>query len=133
MGQRFRAPADRPLRPFRPPMAGEAGPVPRGGLWCRPEPERCPGWFHGLVDHGQELVGQGVQVELLAQAGGEPLDGGRGIVAAPVEPSVHDRLDAAADRLEQAAVARVAPALECSRRFTTAMFRPERPEIVTAA
>jgi hypothetical protein len=56
---------------------------------------------HGLVDHPQELIGQRVQVELLAQAGGEPLDGGRGVVAAPVESSVHDCLDAVAGRLEQ--------------------------------
>ena len=40
------------------------------------------GWLHGLVDHGQDLGGQGVQVDLVAQAGAERLDHPAGVVAA---------------------------------------------------
>jgi hypothetical protein len=46
------------LRPWRPSESQETSdPGP---------PERCAGWFHGLVDYRQKFGGQGVQVELLA-------------------------------------------------------------------
>ena len=35
------------------------------------QPQRGPGGLHGLVDHGQQLAGQGGQVDLVAQAGAE--------------------------------------------------------------
>jgi hypothetical protein len=54
-----------------------------------------------LVDHGQQLGPQGVQVDLVPQAGAEGGDGLGGVVAAPVEAAVHGGLDAAAGRLEQ--------------------------------
>jgi hypothetical protein len=34
----------------------------------RSQPERRPGWLHGLVNHGQQLAGQGGQVDLVAEA-----------------------------------------------------------------
>jgi hypothetical protein len=48
----------------------------------------------------EQLGRQRVQVELLAQARAEGLDGPGRVVAAPVEASVHGVLDAAAGRLE---------------------------------
>ena len=48
-----------------------------------------------------QLGRQGVEVDLVAEAGVERLDRAGGVVAAPVEAPVHGLLDAAADRLEQ--------------------------------
>src|SRR6266536_6158070 len=67
----------------------------------RSKPQRRLGRLHGLVDYGQQLAGQGVQVDLLAQPGAEPLDGLGGVVAAPVEAPVDRLLDAVAGRLER--------------------------------
>ena len=39
------------------------------------QPQRCRGWLHGLVDHGQQLRVQGGQIELVAEAGAEGVDG----------------------------------------------------------
>src|SRR6266511_1107043 len=49
------------------------------------QPQRRPGGLHGLVDDGQQLGGQGVQVDLLAEAAAEGGDGLGGVVAAAVE------------------------------------------------
>jgi hypothetical protein len=49
----------------------------------------------------EQLSRQVVQVHLLAQLTAERLDGGGGVVAAPVEAPVHGLLDTAAGRLEQ--------------------------------
>jgi hypothetical protein len=43
--------------------------------------------LHRLVNHGQQLGGQGVQVDLVAEPGGELLHGSRGVIAAAVEAS----------------------------------------------
>jgi hypothetical protein len=40
------------------------------------------GWLHCLVGHGQQLAGQGVQVDLVAQAGAERGDNLGGPVGA---------------------------------------------------
>src|SRR5215217_1810845 len=65
-----------------------------------PQPQRGPGRLHGPVDHGQQLAVQGVQVDLVAEAGREVLDGPGGVVAAAVEAPVDHGLDAAAQGLE---------------------------------
>jgi hypothetical protein len=54
-----------------------------------------------LIDYRQQLGGEAVQVDLLAQPGAEPRDRLAGVVAAPVEAPVHRPLDAPAGRLEQ--------------------------------
>jgi hypothetical protein len=64
------------------------------------EATRTPGRLHGLVDHGQQFGVQGVQVDLAAEADAERLDGLGGVVPAAVEATIHDLLDAAADRPE---------------------------------
>ena len=73
------------------------------------KPQRDPGRLHRLVNHRQQLGGEGIEVNLLAQPGGERLDRVGRVVSAPVEAAVNHLLDAAAGRLEQAA-ARVAAA-----------------------
>src|SRR6266545_4687737 len=60
---------------------------------------RGSGWSG--YDHGQQLGGQGVQVDLLAQPGTEYLDGPAGVVTASVEAPVDRPLDVAAGRLER--------------------------------
>src|SRR6266542_6733461 len=59
----------------------------RLGPWLA-QPQRCLGGLHRLVDHGEQLCGQRVQVDLLAQAGNERLNGAGRVVAAPVEAPV---------------------------------------------
>jgi hypothetical protein len=54
--------------------------------------------LHGLVDYGQQLDGEGVEVDLLAQMLVEHCDLLGGVVVAAVEPPVHGLLDAAAGR-----------------------------------
>jgi hypothetical protein len=48
-----------------------------------------------------ELGHEGIEVDLVAQAGAERLDGLGGVVAAPVEALIHGALDATAGRLQQ--------------------------------
>jgi hypothetical protein len=55
------------------------------------KPQRRRGRLHGLVDHGQRLGPQHVQVHLIAQVSAERLDSPGRIVAAAVEAPV-DRL-----------------------------------------
>jgi hypothetical protein len=69
------------------------------GRW--PKPERRRGRLHGLVRHGEEFGRDRVQVDLIAQAGAECLDGLSRVVPAAVEAPIHRLLDAAAGRLEQ--------------------------------
>ena len=69
------APLERAVTESRSPPAEEA--VSRRPVGCasrslRSQPERRPGWLHGLVDHGQQFAGQGGQVELVAETGREP-------------------------------------------------------------
>ena len=66
--------------------------------------------MHGVVDHGQQLAVEGVQVDLVAQAQGEAVHGAGGVVAAPVEAPVDQALDPAAQGWNRAAAARVAAA-----------------------
>ena len=82
-------------RPWRP------GSCARGAGWGRSKPQRGLGRLHGLVDDRQQLTAEGVEVDLIAQAGRERLDGLGGVVLAAVEAPIHHRLDAAAGRLEQ--------------------------------
>jgi hypothetical protein len=49
----------------------------------------------------QQLSRHGVQIDLVPQPGPKRLDHLGGVVATPVEPSVHGLLDAAAGRVEQ--------------------------------
>ncbi len=64
----------------------------------RAEPQRRLGRLHGLVDHGQQLAPEGVQVDLVAEAGREPLHGPGGVIAAAVEAPVDQVLDPPAQR-----------------------------------
>ena len=64
------------------------------------KPQRHLGRLHGLIDHGQQLDGQGVEVDLLVQPIAERGDPLGGVVAASVEAAVDRVLDAAAGRLE---------------------------------
>jgi hypothetical protein len=74
------------------------------------QPQPHPGRLDGLVDHGQQLALESVQVDLLAQVGGEAGHGAGGVEAAPVEAAVDQVLDPAAQRGNAAAAAKVAPA-----------------------
>jgi hypothetical protein len=56
--------------------------------------------LHGLVNHGEQLGLQRSSVDLIAQAGGEPLHGAGGVIAAAVGAPVDQVLDPAAQRLE---------------------------------
>src|SRR5215218_2107381 len=73
------------------PGAGLLGPEPQGGA----------GGLHGVVDHGPQLGVEGVQIQLVPQAGREPLHSPDRVVAAAVEAAVDQVLDPAAQRLEQ--------------------------------
>src|SRR5512133_1242654 len=63
----------------------------RGGA----QPQRHRRWFHGLVDHGQELGRERVQVDLFPEPSAERLDGLGRVVAAAVEAPVDRLLNAA--------------------------------------
>ena len=65
------------------------------------KPERDPGRLHGLVNDRQQLGGEGIEVDLVAQADAERFDRLGGVVLASVEAPVNRLLDAAAGRLEQ--------------------------------
>ena len=66
-----------------------------------PEPKRGRGGLHGLVDHGQQLGRQRIEIDLVAELGTECLDRPDRVVLATVEAAIHDGLDALSDRLEQ--------------------------------
>jgi hypothetical protein len=107
------APLERAVTESRSPSAEEAvsrRPVGCVGRSLRSQPERRPGWLHGLVDHGQQLAGQGGQVELVAETGREPLHGAGGVVAAAVEVPVDQRLNPPRAGWKSATTARVAAA-----------------------
>ena len=70
----------------------------RGGRG--PQPQRRLGRLHGLVDHGAQLGREGGQIDVVAEAGAERLDGPGRVVVSPVEAPVHRLLDAATSRLE---------------------------------
>ena len=55
------------------------------------------GRLHRLVNYGHQLGREGVQVDLVAEAGAERLDGLGRVVAAPVEAPVHHRLNTVTD------------------------------------
>ena len=73
----------------------------RGVVWGGSKPERDPGRLHSLVHDRQQLVREGIEVDLVAQAGGEHLDCRSRVVVASVEAAVNHLLDAAPGRLEQ--------------------------------
>src|SRR5512132_3353680 len=58
--------------------------LPGAGLPGPPQPQGGPGWLHGLVDHGQQLSMQGVQVDLVPEPGREPVNGPDRVIAAAV-------------------------------------------------
>jgi hypothetical protein len=57
--------------------------------------------LHRLVDHGQQLGGERVQVHVVVQADAEAHGHLASIMAAPVEPAVDQLRDVAGGRLEQ--------------------------------
>ena len=63
-----------------------------------------------LIDHNQQLTGQGVQVDLVLEPDAEGVDRLGRVVAAAVKPSVDGLLDASAQGLEQGGATRAAPA-----------------------
>jgi hypothetical protein len=65
----------------------------------KPERHRC--WLHGLMHHSEQLIGQAVEVDLLAESGAERLDRLGGVVLASVKAPVDRLLDAATQWLEQ--------------------------------
>jgi hypothetical protein len=67
-------------------------------------------WLDNLIDHGQQLTGQGVQVNLVSEPRAEGLDRLGRVVAAAVKASVDGLLDASAQGRNRAAATRVAPA-----------------------
>ena len=54
------------------------------------EPLRCLGWLDSLIDHGQQLTGQGVQVNLISEPRAEGLHRLGRVVAAATKVPVHD-------------------------------------------
>jgi len=63
-----------------------------------------------VVDHGQQLAVQGVQVDLVAEAAAERLNCAGGVVAAVVEAAVDQRLHPRRNGWNRAAAAKVAAA-----------------------
>jgi hypothetical protein len=59
----------------------------------RRQPQRHLDRLHRLLDHGSQLGGEAIQVDLLAQAGRESLDRAGGVIVAPVEATVDPVLD----------------------------------------
>jgi hypothetical protein len=57
--------------------------------------------LEGVLDHAHQVPLYGVEVDGLAQAGGERGHQGLGVVAGPVEPPVDHPLHAPAQRVEQ--------------------------------
>src|SRR6266540_3997617 len=78
-----------------------AGDPASSPLVGRPQPQRDRGGLHRLVDHGKQLRGQRVEVDLCAQADAERLDGLGRVVAAPVEAPVVHLLAPATGRLDR--------------------------------
>src|SRR5215217_7797350 len=70
-------------------------------LWIGAQPQRDVCRLHRPSYHARHLVGQGVQVRLLSQPGGEGLKRLCGVVLAVVETPVDQLLDPAAQRAEQ--------------------------------
>src|SRR5690242_5879327 len=71
------------------------------GCAGRAQPDRHVRGLHRVVDHVAELAHERVEVDLLAQAQAEAVQRPRGVVAAPVEAAVDERLYARAHRAEQ--------------------------------
>src|SRR5512132_474477 len=65
------------------------------------KPQRYRRWLHRLVSHREQLPGEGIEVDLVAQPGAERLDGLGRVVLTPVEAAVNSSLDATPSRLEQ--------------------------------
>ena len=57
--------------------------------------------LHRLVDDRAQLAAERVQVDLVAQARRERSECRLGVVAAPVEPAIDERLNAPAGRAEE--------------------------------
>ena len=62
------------------------------------EPERGGGGLHRLADRAEEVGREGIELDLLAEAGAERLERALRVVAAAVEASVDERLHARAQR-----------------------------------
>ena len=63
--------------------------------------QRDHGWFQGLIDHGHQLGGECVELDLVAEAGAERLNQLGSVVVASVEAAVDPLLDAMTSGLEQ--------------------------------
>src|SRR5919199_4347085 len=58
-----------------------------------PDPDRDVRWLHRLLDDREQVLGQAVEVNLIAQCRTESLERACRIVLAPVEAPVDERLD----------------------------------------
>src|SRR5829696_6779936 len=67
----------------------------------RTQPQREVLGLHGLPHHPYQFAIECLQVRLIAQLGGERLKGLSRIVLTSVESPVHERLEAASQRVEQ--------------------------------
>ena len=74
------------------------GPHDRGTV---PQPLRHLRWLHRPPYRRDKVGAQRVEVDLVAHAGGERLDGSGRVVPAAIEAAVDDRLGATPGRLEQ--------------------------------
>jgi hypothetical protein len=61
---------------------------------CGAQPQWSLGRLHRLLGHGQQLGGQGIQVDLLVQPAAERLDCLGGVVATAVKAAVDRAWDA---------------------------------------
>ena len=77
-----------------------------------------------MVDHGQQLAVQGVQVDLVAEAAAERLNCAGGVVAAVVEAAVDQRLHPRRNGWNRAAAAKVAAAITSGVAVAKSMRRP---------
>jgi hypothetical protein len=71
------------------------------------QPQRDVGWLYRLVHHAHQLIAEPVQVGLITQLGREGFQGLSRIVLAAVEAPVYERLDAAPEGMNSAAITRV--------------------------
>src|SRR5690242_17050576 len=79
---------------WRDPVSGSAG--------SAAQPERGTPRPHGLVHDAHDIVGDGLEVDLIPEAGDEPCRRRLRVRAPPVEPAVDGTLDPPPDWLEDA-------------------------------
>src|SRR5829696_10575093 len=91
-------------------------------LWS--QPQRDVGRLHRLPHHAYEVVVQRFDIRLVPEFGGEFFEGLRGLVLAPVNAAVYERLDASPRRSS--------PKLRYAK-STVHVPRSERPSRVNSA